>query len=369
MNRSGEAIYFDGKSTLRHLVTVELDPAALLVRTHEGGELARWPYSELEELSSQDGVLRLGRSRSDKLERLEVRDPDLVKIIDELSLPVDRTGVRSRRSRRKIVLWSVAAMASLLMVGIYGVPLLATRIAPYVPVSMERRFGEVVDTQVRAMLDPGQQGKNFECGWGEGEKAGRAALDRMIERLEAAAQIRFPLSIIVIRRQEANAVALPGGHIYVFQGLIDKAQSADEVAAVIAHEIGHIAHRDGTRSVLQAAGLSFLFGLVLGDFVGGSAVIIAAKTVLQLAYSREVEGAADLYSVELMTKVGGDPRALGSALERISGNIEPGAKILLNHPQTRERVEVIQRAAVDKPGTPMLAPAEWVALRRICSGS
>jgi predicted Zn-dependent protease len=121
--------------------------------------------------------------------------------------------------------------------------------------------------------------------------------------------------------------------------------------------------------VLQAAGLSFLFGLVLGDFVGGGAVIIAAKTVLQLAYSREVESAADLYAVELMAKSGGDARALGPMLERIAGKIEPGAKILLNHPETRERVALIKRVAADRAGTPLLTPGEWAALRRICSGS
>ena len=58
-----------------------------------------------------------------------------------------------------------------------------------------------------------------------------------------------------------------------------------------------MAHRDGTRSILQAAGLSFLFGMLLGDFVGGGAVVIGARAVLQSSYSREVEAAADRYGV------------------------------------------------------------------------
>ena len=82
----------------------------------------------------------------------------------------------------------------------------------------------------------------------------------------------------------------------MFEGLIDKSESADELAGVIAHEIGHVAHRDGTRSLLQAAGLSFLFGMLLGDFVGGGAVVIGARAVLQSSYSREVESAADRYA-------------------------------------------------------------------------
>ena len=367
MRRSGEAIYFDGKTSARHAVTVEADPSALLVRAGEGQTLARWPYQELEAMASQDGVLRLGRG-AQGLERVEVRDPELAAAIDELAHGVDRTGASMRRDRRKVILWSIAAVVSLVLVGVYGVPVLASRIAPYVPYSAERKMGELVDVQLRAMLDPGQQGKNFECGWADAEKEGKAALDRMVGRLAAAAALPMPLHLVVVRKDDANAVALPGGHVYVFQGLIAKAQSADELAGVIAHEIGHVAHRDGTRSVLQAAGLSFLFGLVLGDFVGGSAVIIAAKTVLQLAYSRDVEMAADLYAVELMEKAGGEPSALGAMLTRIAGAIEPGVKILLDHPETRDRVAHINAHAQGRPGKPILEEAEWSALRRICGG-
>ena len=107
----------------------------------------------------------------------------------------------------------------------------------------------------------------------------------------------------MVRRGEPNAFALPGGRIYVFQGLIERAETVDELAGVLAHEIGHVAHRDGKRSVLQGAGLSFLFGMLLGDFVGGGAVIFAAKTILQTSYSREVETAADGYGVELDAQV------------------------------------------------------------------
>ena len=88
---------------------------------------------------------------------------------------------------------------------------------------------------------------------------------------------------------------------------------------MLAHEIGHVAHRDGTRTVLQTAGLSFLFGMMLGDFVGGGAVVIAAKTVLRSSYSRRVEAAADAYSVAVMRQAGGDPRALATILARVIG--------------------------------------------------
>jgi Zn-dependent protease with chaperone function len=153
----------------------------------------------------------------------------------------------------------------------------------------------------------------------------------------------------------------------VFAGLIAKVRSADELAAVIAHEMGHVAHRDGVRSVIRAAGVSFLFGMLLGDFVGGSAMTVAARAFLHSSYSRDVEAAADLYAVNLIQKVGGDGRALGTILARLA-SVEPGAKILLDHPDTKERLAAIDATAPALATAPLLVPAEWVALKQICGG-
>jgi Zn-dependent protease with chaperone function len=313
-------------------------------------------------------VLRVGRLGSRLLARLEVRDPALAAAIDEYAVTVDRTGTSERKARLKVVFWSVAATVSLVLVAIFGVPKIAELAVPLLPYSLEARLGQAVDARVRSMLDTGQTGKPFECGNAEEEKAGRAAFGKMVKRLESAAQLPIPLKVAVVRRTEANAIALPGGHVYVFQGLINRSQSADELAGVLAHELGHVAHRDGTKSVLRAAGLSFLFGMLLGDFVGGGAVVIAAKAVMTSAYSREVETAADLYSVELMNKVGGDPRALGVILTRITNSKDPAFTILLNHPVTKDRVAIINAVTSENRGGSLLDAREWNALRRICAG-
>src|SRR5215510_6711776 len=367
MTRSGPGIFYDGKTSARHTVQVELDGAGVLVRAARGDLLARWPYGDLEHLSAHDGMLRLGRVDNPVLERLEIHDPELAAAIDDLAATVDRTGATERRGRTRVVAWSVAAVASFVLVGIFGVPAIADRLTPYVPTAVERKFGEAADAQVRAMLDTDRKGEAFECGRGEAGKEGRAALTRLAGRLEAAAFLSVPITLTVLRKPEANAFALPGGHVYVFEGLIDRAQTGDEVAGVIAHEIGHVANRDSTRSVMQAAGLSFLFGTVLGDFVGGGAVVIASKALLQNSYSREVERRADAYAVELMTRLGGDTRALGAILLRIDGTNHPGMKLLLDHPDTKDRVAAINMAPPTKTAD-LLNPLEWAALKRICAG-
>jgi Zn-dependent protease with chaperone function len=368
MLNSGTGIFYDGLTSARHNVSVELDPTALAVRDADGHLLTRWPYADLEHLSAPDGMLRLGRRRNPILARLEIRDAALAAAIDDLAATVDRTGTNERRGRFKVVAWSLAAVLSLVLVGVFGVPAIADRVTPYVPAAVERKFGEAVDGQVRATLDSGRTGESFACGAADGEKEGRAALDRLVAQIEAAAALSMPIQLAVLRKPQANAFALPGGRVYLFEGLINKAQTVDEVAAVIAHELGHVAHRDSTRSVIQTAGLSFLFGMVLGDFVGGGAVVMASKALLQTSYSREVERRADAYGVDLITKIGGNPHALGDILARIDGSNHPGMKLLLDHPDTQDRLAAIKTVAPVKSPIALLSPAEWTALKRICAG-
>jgi len=364
---TGAGIFFDGHTSERRQVTVEASPDMLRVRDNTGTLIAEWPYSEVEAMSAPDNVLRLGRIGNPVLARIEIRDPALASIIDDHAIRVDRTGMTERRTRRRVAFWSIAATISLVLVAVFGLPALVERLTPLIPLSVEHQFGRAIDAQVRAMLDTGGGSKPFECGTADSEKAGRAAFDKMLGKMHTASGLPIPLTTAVVRRSEANAIALPGGHIYVFQGLINQSRSPDELAGVIAHEIGHVAHRDGTRSVLQSAGYSFLFGMLLGDFTGGGVVVIAARKILQSAYSRDVESSADRYGVDLMTKISADGSALGAILARIGG-AEPSIRILLDHPETKERVAAInaRAAASQSAREPMLSPAEWAALRRIC---
>jgi predicted Zn-dependent protease len=369
MVRSGPGIFYDGATSARHSVSVELDRAALLIRAAEGHLLARWPYGELEHLSAHEGMLRLGRIANAVLARLEIHDPALAHAIDEMSHTVDRTGATERRGRAKVIAWSVAAVISLVLVAVFGVPAIADRLTPLVPYALERRLGDAVDIQLRRSLDTKHLGDAFVCGNRDGEKEGQAALDRLFARLAEEASLSVPLKVAVLRTSDVNAVALPGGHIYLFNGLIGKAETADQVAGVLAHEIGHVAHRDGMRALLRGAGLSFLIGMVLGDFTGGGLAVMAAQVILQSSYSRQVERRADAYSVELMTKIGGDTRALGALLVRIDGANHPGMpKILLDHPDTKDRLAAINAAATATSPAALLDPAQWAALKRICAG-
>jgi Zn-dependent protease with chaperone function len=365
---TGSGLYFDGATSARHAVTVECGNDTLRISAADGAILAEWPTSGLHAMPASDRVLRLASAGAPELARLEVVDPALIAEIQRRAGKLDRKAVAEHRLRRRVILWSLIATASLVLAAIFGLPLLSDRIAPLIPLTVENRLGLAIDAQVRSLLDTEKTGKPFECGSADTEKPGRAALGALMGRLEQAAGLPVPLKAAVVRRREANAIALPGGHIYVFAGLVARSRNPDELAAVLAHEIGHVARRDGTRSLLEAAGLSFLFGVLLGDFAGGGLVVVAARAVVHSAYSREVEGAADLYGVRLMANAGGDPRALGAVLDRVSGSLEQTGSVVADHPQTKARTAAIEAAAaaLSAPLRPLLTPPEWAALKHIC---
>jgi len=374
MKTSGSGTFFDGVTSARREVAVALAPLGVQIRSADGTLLAEWAYADIGTFSAPAGVVRLGLAKSPVLARLDIRDAELAAALTQHAGAIERGGVTSRRTQLRVVAWSLGAAVSLILVAVYGIPALATQLAPLVPIPLELRLGTSVDRQVRMILDQGRRDRPFECA---GEPAARAAFDKLVGKLETAAALPFPLNAKVIRMDAANAFALPGGHVYVFQGLIDKARSPDELAGVIAHEMGHVAHRDGMRTIMQAAGLSFVFGMLLGDFGGGGAAIIAVRTVLQSAYTRDVEAAADAYGATLVAKIGGDPRALGAILLRIAGTGGPFAKFLLDHPEAKDRAAAIDafagpRAPKGDPDgvegrTALLDASEWTALKRICA--
>ena len=170
----------------------------------------------------------------------------------------------------KIVGWSLAAAASIVLIVLFGMPLAADRLAPLVPASFERRIGDVAEQQVKLMF--GDKVCN--------DPAGQAAFAKLVTTLRDAAGLDLSVQSAVLSSAVPNAFALPGGKVFVFDALLAKANNPDEIAGVIAHEFGHLKHRDNMRGLIYNGGTSFLIGLLFGDITGSSAVIFASRTLI-----------------------------------------------------------------------------------------
>ncbi|WFU73956.1 MULTISPECIES: M48 family metallopeptidase [unclassified Bradyrhizobium] len=348
-------IFFDGVSSRRRQVTLALGDALEIVE--EGEAPVRWAYADIRRADSPAGILRLSCTTAPLLARLEVRDVALATQVMVRCARLDEHQT-SRRGLAKIVGWSVAAAVSIVCVVLFGVPLAADRLAPLVPKPIERRIGDASEVQVKTIF-----GRSV-CE----EPAGKAAFTKLVNRLRDAAGLDDDaMTAGVLPTAVPNAFALPGGKVYVLRGLLDKAQNPDELAGILAHELGHLKHYDNMRGLIYNGGTSFLIGLLFGDVTGSSAVIFASRSVVEASYSREAETGADTFAIEIMHKLGRSPKPAAELMFRITGKEGgSGFTILASHPLTEDRLARMTKEDRPASGPPLLTDKEWQALKGIC---
>lgn len=349
------AVYFDGTSSRRHAVTLVFNGDLRIIE--DGQLLAAWSYADIRRADSQSGTLRLSCLTAAALARLQIRDTALAAQLSARCGRLDED-VPGQRGIGKIVGWSIAAAVSIVGVVWFGVPLAADRLTPLVPQALERRLGSVADRQITTLFGAKT------CT----NEAGKAAFNRLITALREAAAMDNSVEAAVLATPVPNALALPGGKLYLFEGLLAKAQSPDEIAGILAHEIGHLRHRDSTRNLIYNGGTSFLIGLLFGDITGSSGLIFASRSILTASYTREAEQGADLFSIDLMQKLGRPTKPMGELLFRVTGKQgENPFSILASHPLTEDRLKRMSEVQQTSDGAPLLTPQEWTALKAICS--
>ena len=348
-------IFFDGVSSRRRQVTLTLSDA--LEIAEDGATPVRWVYADLRRADGPPGILRLAATSAAPLARLEIRDAALAAEVAARCTRLDE--YRTTRSGvAKIVGWSVAAAVSIVCVVLFGVPLAADRLAPLVPKPVERRIGDAAEVQMKTIF-----GRNV-CE----DPAGKAAFNKLVNRLRDAAGLDDTMTAGVLPTAVPNAFALPGGKVFVLKGLLDKAQSPDELAGILAHELGHLKHYDNLRGLIYNGGTSFLIGLLFGDITGSSAVIFASRSLVEASYSREAETGADTFAIEIMHALGRSPKPAAELLFRITGK-EGGSgltNILASHPLTENRLARMTKEDRPASGPPLLTDKEWQALKGIC---
>ncbi|GAB4274358.1 MAG: M48 family metalloprotease [Deferrisomatales bacterium] len=176
-------------------------------------------------------------------------------------------------------------------------------------------------------------------------------LNRYVNLVGSAVAVYGPRSEIayhfgVLASDRVNAYAAPGGYVFLTRGALAHMADEGELAAVLAHEIGHIDRRHIVEELHirgsdagAAAGLARLLGGV-GDSAGvafSQSVGAALEILFERGYRIEDEYEADAHAVELLVAAGYDPGALARYLERIRPLTEEGAA-LATHPPSAERV-------------------------------
>jgi predicted Zn-dependent protease len=175
----------------------------------------------------------------------------------------------------------------------------------------------------------------------------------------------FEYEFFVVREDDINAFAVPGGKLFIHAGLVSRVDSEDALAGVVGHEIGHTAAHHMVRQQQKgaAAGYASLLGLLLGIINPALAIgALAAGQAAQLQYQRDFEREADYLGIEYARKAGYEPAAMMTLLKKLNEDraINPMQipPYFLSHPLTGERLTNLEAT---------LGKREWEATKQIPS--
>lgn len=338
------AFWYDGLTARRHVGAALLRGDDLWLESDEG-ETMRVPLGDL--VFVERGVLDGSYSRrADDGFRLVFTDP----VPDDLAARLPR-GARFGKwidglglARAAVLFGGIsAALVALVMTA-------PTWLGPRVPPSWERRIGDAMvgDLQDVTCHTP----------------ASDAALAKLVKQLDPD---NPPTKVAIANIDMVNAVALPGGQVLVFDGLVQESTDPDELAGVIGHEIGHVRERHVMQALLRQFGLSILLGGVNSD-IGNTLFGLTA-----MSYSRDAEREADVFSRAQMARSNISPASTAdffADLAKEQGDDGgPGlGSWIASHPMPKEREDAFRNAVVKgKAYRPSLSRADYTAIREACT--
>src|ERR1700694_3786722 len=267
------------------------------------------------------------------------------------SLPRSRPQVANRAGARSII--RLAAISLLTLTSVPGLSAQRSQLKPpwniYSPqtdVQLGRRNAELIEKHVVLCNDPKVDAYLTQLGL------------RLAAKLPTRG-VQYPWEFHCVNSKEINAFALPGGFVFVNRGAIEVSDNEAQLAAVMAHELSHVALRHGTAQASKAQlaqGAAGIFGGLFGGSTGGAlltqTVALGAGGVL-LHYSRTDETQADVLGTQALYDTGYDPRAMAQFFEKLEGETKGKnpPQFLSDHPNPGNRVARVDEE-IDKLGGP-----------------
>ena len=356
-----KAQYNDGVTAAVYPVEIVLTGCGVQIKGKDSVPLAEWAWLDIQ-LAEKIAHNRPTRilNRSVQGARLTIDDPAVVETLRKNARNLTRP---PHPIKTKILLISVGILLACTIGFVtYGLPRLAGPLADMIPMHWEEGLGDQVISIVTEALGP-------EAHYCTNPK-GIAALRKLTYRLKKSIETPYNLKVQILKSETVNAFAAPGGNVVLLSGLITKAETPDEVAGVLAHEMGHVIERHPTKALIHAHGWSILISALTG--FSGATGDLASGIALQLAtssYSRKNEAEADSFATSILTKAGIDNAGFVTFFEKLkSEGMKKNTGIFryfASHPTLQDRIDAIR----PKPTTsydPALSSAEWEALRSIC---
>lgn len=173
--------------------------------------------------------------------------------------------------------------------------------------------------------------------------------------LNANELTEYDYKFVVLDNPQVNAFAIPGGRIYVFKGLLDLVDTPEELAAVLAHEMGHVEHRHSVDKLIKEFGIAILFGIS-----GGEDVVLlsdVAESSVSTSFDRKYEKEADQFSLSLMESAQMSPKHMARVFRKFNKEnfaYDERLEFVMTHPHNNSRIKAamlyeVEEGFVEKP--------------------
>jgi len=156
--------------------------------------------------------------------------------------------------------------------------------------------------------------------------------------------------VIIIPSSESNAMALPGGYILVLSGLLKEIDSENALAFILAHELGHFAHRDHLRGLGRGLVLSAISAFLMGADSGVTEFLVKSLMTVEMKFSQRQETQADLFALELLHKHYGHIGGATDFFNQLAEKERLGrlTYFFATHPYPKDRVDELRRTIREK---------------------
>jgi Zn-dependent protease with chaperone function len=268
---------------------------------------------------------------------LYLKHPELIRAFreaapDHLSQPFEQAAERVRQIRhRHRVMWGTVA-GSIMAVALglwFGADLLVEMAVSRIPVEWEQKLGEAAYKDFLSHQDVMKEGPAVK------------AVEEMTQRLaEQIPNNPYKFQVTVVKSDVVNAFALPGGYVVVFTGLMKKADSGEEVAGVLGHELNHVLQRHGLERIVKNLGIMAVVAIIVGDQQGLIGLMRQVGVeLLTLKFDRAQELEADLTGLQLVYRAKIDPKGMITFFQKLSEKDEGRLEWLSTHPMSSARAD------------------------------
>ncbi|WP_286220906.1 M48 family metallopeptidase [Marinobacter apostichopi] len=352
-----EGQFYSGDSSLREDALLRSAGGVLVLATPSGQKTLSW--QDLNISPRVGNTPRYLHLPNDAV--FETRHNDLVDQLARRSSSgrVTRLVHRLENNLGLILLAAVATVAVTAFAFVYGVPWTAKVIAYAVPDGVAEQVGETTLASLDdTWLEPSQLPQQRQ----------QALRDHFAPLLTPVGGQSLDVEFRASPAIGANALALPDGTLIFTDDLVALAEHDDELTAILAHEIGHVAHRHGMQGMAQSSLTFWLIVMMTGDLSAFSdSTVVVPAVLMSLSYSREMERQADEYALAVMQQNGLDPAHFATIMTRLSTtdhtdstsptdaeNEAPSrwgslGHLLSSHPATKERIERFRKAGSGHP--------------------